>query len=252
MNVTLVDHLACPRCGPPFGLVLLARDMRDRRVREGEFGCPNCRDRFPVEEGFGDLRPPPRVVGAGGGTGVVGEEGEGAGQAVSETGDESGPTGLGAGDPQTVALRLAAALGATSGPGLVVVPDSHRREAVPLARLVRGIEVVVVGWGGRGLAGDGVSAFVTGPRLPLRDGVVRGVVAEGGSGVGWWGECLRVVMPGGRVVITGATEEAGEWVAAAGLMTLLDEDGVVVGGVAAPGRGPRMGRWRGGGGGGGP
>ena len=68
MNVALTDHLVCPRCGPPFGLVLLARDVRDRRVREGEFGCPNCRDRFPVEGGFGDLRPPPRaVVGAGGG-----------------------------------------------------------------------------------------------------------------------------------------------------------------------------------------
>ena len=215
MNVVLTDHLVCPRCGPPFGLVLLARDVRDRRVHEGEFGCPNCRDRFPVAGGFGDLRPPPRGVGGGGGAGV-------------------GATG---------ALRLAAALGVTSGPGLVVVSDGHRAEAVPLARLVRGIEVGVVGWGGRGLVGDGVSAFVTGPRLPLRDGVARGVVAEGGSGAGWWGECLRVVMPGGRIVITGATEGAREWVAAAGLVTLLDEGGMVVGGVAGPGAGARMGRW---------
>ena len=50
VNVGLTDHLVCPRCGPPFGLILLARDVRDRRVREGEFGCPNCRDRFPVKE----------------------------------------------------------------------------------------------------------------------------------------------------------------------------------------------------------
>ena len=127
----------------------------------------------------------------------------------------------------------------------MVVSDGHRDEAPALARLVRGIEVVVVGWGGRGMTGDGVSAFVTGPRLPLRDGVARGVVAEGGSGAGWWGECLRVVMPGGRVVITGATGEAREWVVAAGLVMLLDEDEVVVGGVAAPGTGPRMGRWGG-------
>ncbi len=233
MNVTLTDHLVCPRCGPPFGLVLLARDVRDRRVHDGEFGCPNCRDRFPVEGGFGDLRPPPR--GAGPGEGVVEiEEGDGS------EGEPDRP-----GDRQAAALRLAAVLGVTSGPGLVVVSDGHRAEAVPLARLVRGIEVVVVGWGGRGLVGESVSAFVTGPRLPLRDGVVRGVVAEGGSGEGWWGECLRVVMPGGRVVITGATEEAREWVVAAGLVTLLDEGGVVVGGVAGPGAGPRMGRWGG-------
>ena len=50
-------------------------------------------------------------------------------------------------------------------------------------------------------------------------------------------------MPGGRIVITGATGEAREWMAASGLMTLLDEGGVVVGGVAGPGAGPRMGRW---------
>ena len=137
------------------------------------------------------------------------------------------------------------------GRGLVVVADGHRDEAAPLAQLVRGIEVVVVGWGGRGLPGEGVSAFVTGPRLPLRDGVARGVAVAGGSGEGWLGECRRVVMPGGRIVITGATDEARAWVAASGLMTLLDEGGVVVGGVAAPGSGPRMGRWVGGAGGGG-
>lgn len=235
MNVTLTDHLVCPRCGPPFGLVLLARDVRDRRVHEGEFGCPNCRDRFPVEEEFGDLRPPPRGVWAG-------EEG---GVAEVEEGDGSEGEPDRVGDRQIASLRLAAALGVTSGPGLVVVSDAHRHEALPLARLVRGIEVVVVGWGGRGLVGEGVSAFVTGPRLPLRDGVARGVVAEGGSGAGWWGECLRVAMPGGRVVITGATAEAREWVVAARLATLLDEGGVVVVGVAGPGAGPRMGRWGG-------
>ncbi|MDE2762387.1 MAG: hypothetical protein OXQ94_01245 [Gemmatimonadota bacterium] len=227
MNVTLTDHLVCPRCGPPFGLVLLARDVRDRRVYEGEFGCPNCRDRFPVEGGFGDLRPPPRGVGAG-------EGGGGRRRRAASAG------GIDVGE---AALRLAAALGATSGPGLVVVSDGHRDEAAPLARLVRGIEVVVVGWGGRGLVGEGVSAFVTGPKLPLRDRVARGVVAEGEGGVGWWGECLRVVMPGGRIVITGATGEAREWVVTAGLVRLLDEGGVVVVGVAAPGTGPRMGRW---------
>ena len=252
MNVTLTDHLVCPRCGPPFGLVLLARDVRERRVLEGEFGCPNCRDRFPVEKGFGDLRPPPRGVGAGegGAGGVVGEVEGGRGPAGEVPADIEGGRGSAggaerAGDRQASALRLAAALGVTGGPGLVVVSDVHGAEAVVLARLVRGIEVVVVGWGGRGLRSDGISAFVTGPKLPLRDSVVRGVVAEGGSGAGWWGECLRVVMPGGRIVITGATGEARGWVVAAGLVTLLDEDGMVVGGVAAPGAGPRMGRWGG-------
>lgn len=269
MNAVLVDHLVCPRCGPPNGLVLLAHDVRDRRVHEGEFGCPNCRDRFPVEGGFGDLRPPPRGAGPGGvvgdrrsrGVEVVGgaeEEVEGKG-AVGEEGDVVGsgepgemgrgvggggaPAGDGGGDAGVRALRMAAALGVTQGPGMVVVPGSCRDEAVGLARLVRGIEVVVVGWGGRGLAADGVSAFVTGPRLPLRDGVARGVVAEGGSGVGWWGECLRALMPGGRIVIAGATDAAREWMQGAGLATVLDESGLLVAAFHLPGAAPRMGRW---------
>ncbi len=283
MNAVLVDHLVCPRCGPPNGLVLLAHDVRDRRVHEGEFGCPNCRDRFPVVGGFGDLRPPPRGAGPGealvsegrsGGEGKVGErrsEGDkgvaGGDEGVREegvVGDEGGavgpggpggvgsgvggggaPAGDGGGDAGARALRMAAALGVTQGPGMVVVPGSCRDEAAGLARLVRGIEVVVVGWGGRGLAADGVSAFVTGPGLPLRDGVVRGVVAEGGSGVGWWGECLRVLMPGGRIVIAGATDAAREWVRGAGLATLLDESGLLVAALPLPGAAPRMGRWMG-------
>ena len=230
MNVALTDHLVCPRCGPPFGLILLAHDVRDRRVHEGEFGCPNCRDRFPIEGGFGDLRPPPRSAGPGGASG-------------GRDGSAGAPAGDLGGDAATRALKLAAALGVARGPGLMVVPDSCRDEAAPLAKLVAGIEVVVVGWGGRGLMAEGVSAFVTGPALPLRDGVVRGVVAEGGAGEGWWGECLRVLMPGGRIVITEATVAAREWVGGAGLATLVDEGGMLVAGAPVPGAGPRPGRW---------
>ena len=126
---------------------------------------------------------------------------------------------------------------------MIVVPDSSRDEAAVIARLVRGIEVVVVGWGGRGLAADGVSAFTTGPRLPLRDGVVRGLVADGGMAAGWWDECLRVLMPGGRVVITEPTRAAREWARSAGLATVLDEPALLVATFPLPGGAPRMGRW---------
>ena len=270
MNTVLVDHLVCPRCGPPYGLILLAHDVRDRRVHEGEFGCPNCRDRFPVEGGFGDLRPPPRgawpeegvprregveeeagdwhegesmgeVEGDEGGEAVAGVPGD-AGGGVGGGGAPAGDDGR---DAATRAMRVAAALGVTEGPGLIVVPGSHRDVAAGLARMVRGIEVVVVGWGGRGPAADGVSAFVTGPRLPLRDGVARGVVAEGGSGEGWWGECLRVLMPGGRIVIAGATDAAREWVRGAGMVAVLDDAGLLAAALPVPGAGPQLGRWMG-------
>ena len=235
MNVVLTDHLVCPRCGPPFGLVLLARDVRDRRVQEGEFGCPNCRDRFPVEEGFADLRPPPRGPAPGEAADSAGGGSAGHREAGSEEASGEGAASR--------ALRLAAALGVAEGPGLIVVPDRHRDEAGPLARLVRGIEVVVVGWRGRAVVAEGVSAFVTGPKLPLRDGVARGVVVVGGEGEGWWGESLRVLVPGGRIVISCATEAARGWVGGAGLVTVLDEGGMVVAAVPAPGAGPRPGRW---------
>lgn len=251
MNVALTDHLVCPRCGPPFGLILLAHDVRDRRVRRGEFGCANCRDRFPVEDGFGDLRPPPRTTppdGAHGG--VSGEEGDPTGTGGPDHPDgtvvgHGAPAGADAGHAATRALRLAAALGVAEGPGMILVPDSRRAEAAGIARLVRGIEVVVVGWGGRGSAADGVSAFATGPRLPLRDGVVRGAVAEGGSGAAWWGECLRVLAQGGRVVISAPTDAARDWVRDAGLATVLDEAGLLAATAPLPGAGPRMGRWAG-------
>ena len=238
MNVVLTDHLVCPRCGPPFGLVLLARDVRDRRVREGEFGCPNCRDSFPVEGGFADLRPPPRGPVPGG---VEPTNADDATKGAST--DAPGRTGASDEEVQSRALRLAAALGVAEGPGLIVVPDSHRAEAGPLARLVSGIEVVVVGWRGRAVVAEEVSAFVTGPKIPLRDGVVRGVVVAGGEGEGWWGESLRVLMPGGRIVISHATPAARGWVGGAGLVTVLDEGGMVVAAVPGPGAGPRPGRW---------
>ena len=62
MDLLLTDRLTCPRCGPEFGLILLADRLEDRRVLEGALGCPNCRDRYPVIDGFGDLRPPPRTA----------------------------------------------------------------------------------------------------------------------------------------------------------------------------------------------
>ena len=71
VNVVLTDHLVCPRCGPPFGMVLLARDVRDRRVHEGEFGCPNCRDTVPGGRGVRGLA----AAAEGGGWGSWGRRG---------------------------------------------------------------------------------------------------------------------------------------------------------------------------------
>ncbi|GIS79943.1 MAG: hypothetical protein CM1200mP14_15090 [Gammaproteobacteria bacterium] len=60
MHVLVADRLTCSRCGPEFGLILRADQTHDRRVTEGVLGCPNCRDQYPITDGFGDLRAPPR------------------------------------------------------------------------------------------------------------------------------------------------------------------------------------------------
>ena len=57
MHILVTDRLACSRCGPAFGLVLLADRLENRRVLSGHLGCANCRERYPIIEGFGDLRP---------------------------------------------------------------------------------------------------------------------------------------------------------------------------------------------------
>jgi uncharacterized protein YbaR (Trm112 family) len=47
----LAEALACPRCGPPQGLIVLVDQLAERRVIEGRLDCPNCESRFPIEGG---------------------------------------------------------------------------------------------------------------------------------------------------------------------------------------------------------
>jgi uncharacterized protein YbaR (Trm112 family) len=96
MHLSLTDILTCPRCGPEFTLVLLADRVEDRRVLDGSLGCANCRERYPVHDGFADLRPPP--------AGPLPDAG-------------AGPRP----GPQDEAYRLAALMGVTQGPGFVLV-----------------------------------------------------------------------------------------------------------------------------------
>src|SRR5690606_33440071 len=111
MHVLLTDRLTCPRCGPAFGLILLAERAEERRVQKGVLGCPNCRDSFPIDDGFGDVRAPPR-------RGV--------------------PAGLAGGpDPRPTdaaeSERLAALLGVAEGPGTLALVGGPARHGEALA-----------------------------------------------------------------------------------------------------------------------
>lgn len=204
MHLLLTDRLACPRCGPRFGLVLLAERMRERRVLEGVLGCPNCRDAFPVRDGFGDLRPPPRT-------------------ALPEPGPPEPDTDTGE------AMRLAALLGITEGPGHALVVGPASVHAAGIASLVDGLELVAVGADlRRDEEREGVSRLVAGPDLPFFDASLRGAVLSGDEVERYFHEAVRAVGPPGRIVVTGAGPADLRRVEAAGLEVLLHEGDVLV------------------------
>ena len=211
VHLFLTDRLCCPRCGPEFGLILLAQEVRDQRVLEGDLGCPNCRDQFPVQAGFADLRPPPRNP-------VPGSE-------TPESGDDSvtGPRA------EAEGLRMAAALGITEGPGTLLVLGPASRFSGALTRLVGGVEVVGIHSSLQGVEErEGVSRMQAGRTLPFFSASFRGVLLSGGVDDRAMAEGFRVVTPGGRVVVFDPTPENLDWVENSGFMVLLVEDGVLV------------------------
>ncbi|HEV2146362.1 MAG TPA: Trm112 family protein, partial [Longimicrobiaceae bacterium] len=115
MHILLTDVLRCPRCGPEFGLVLLADGVEDRRVSGGRLGCANCREAYPIRGGETDLRVP---------------------------GGERLPEAEGARGGEEEAVRLAALLGLTEAWGSVLLVGAGADLADSLAALVPGVEVV--------------------------------------------------------------------------------------------------------------
>jgi uncharacterized protein YbaR (Trm112 family) len=185
LHLLLTDRLTCPRCGPDFGLILLAHRLEDRVVLEGVLGCANCRDSFPIREGFGDLRAPPR-----------GELGPGlAGRFGTEDAvrDE--------------AARLVALLGIVGGPGTVALVGGPARAAQDVARSLPEMLIVAIdpdlrSWPER----ERVSRLVAAPGLPFFGSSLRGVAIDGRLGEDALAEAARVVAPRGRVVVVGSNE----------------------------------------------
>lgn len=206
MHLLLTDRLTCPRCGPTFGLILLADRMVDRRVREGTLGCANCRDAFPVHEGFADLRAPPR-----------GELPTG----------KAGPADAGVDDEE--ADRLVALLGIHRGPGTIALVGEPARHAGRVADSVEEVQVVALdpdtrGWPDR----ESVSRMASAPGLPFFSRVLRGVVVDGRLGRAILFEAARVTAPMSRVVVIDAPDDAPRVLEEAGLSTLASESGTVV------------------------
>lgn len=203
MHLLLTDILTCPRCGPEHGLVLLAHDLRDRRVHEGWLGCPNCRARWVVHEGVGEFRAP------------LGERvADGAPAASAEGGSV---------DP----LRVAALLGITEGPAFVLVAGGASAQARKVADLVEDLEVVAVD-GPSEAEAAGVSRMSVADALPFYAARLRGVWLGGGAADALLEEGARVLGPLGRMVLDPAPVDAAARLEAKGLRILAAQDGTVV------------------------
>lgn len=208
MHILLTDVLACPRCGPEMGLVLLADRIEDRRVIDGSLGCPNCREMYRISGGVADLRAP----------GAPAPDPEAA--AAEGDGEE--------------AVRLAALLGLAEAKGMVLVAGPDAALAGAIAALVEGVEVIAVSPIPTPADAAGVSAVAAGAVLPFRDRVLMGAAVTGNASTEMLAEALRVLRPGARLVVTRAAEGTAEWLRGAGAGVLLEQDGVVV--ARAPGQ----------------
>ena len=212
MHLLTTDRMTCPRCGPEFGLVLVTRRMEDRRVFEGFFGCPNCREEYPIEAGFGDLRPSPRRESEGG--------------------------TLPAGDDPEGAIRIAALLGLREGSGFVLLAGGAVAYAAGVAALAEGLEVMALHPGLRAAPEEpGVSRFDALQNLPFRSGTLRGVVLEGPDAVERLREGARVLAPEARLVLFAPPAGSGDRLREMGFELLLEEKAAIVG-VRRPPRAP--------------
>lgn len=205
MHILLTDLLSCPRCGPEFGLILRGDRIEDRRVHAGLLGCPNCREGYPIEEGFADLRSPPRPP-------------------LPPVVEPPAPE-----EDEEEVLRIAALLGVREGPGHLVLVGPSARAAPGLARMLERVEVVTVAPDLRVWDEDaGVSRMVAGPGLPFFSRGVRGVLLDREAGAPYLDEALRVVGPGGRVAVLRPDERAGNRIRVAGLELVLDQEPEVI------------------------
>ena len=224
MHILLTDLLSCPRCGPDFGLILLADRIVERRVLDGRLGCANCRERYPITGGYGELASglpgpahvPPNAEPARPGGGAPAAAGTASAKSNAADSDEP-------------ALRLAALLGVTDGPGFVLLVGAPATHAVALAGMVPGLEVVAAAdearaWEERA----GVSRIGVAGRLPFYNRQLRGIVLSGTGRGELLEEAVRALGPLARLVLLDAPPDAAESVRALGLTVLAQQGDTLV------------------------
>ncbi len=172
MFIELTDLLRCPAEHEEAYLVLLPERVVDRSVVTGELGCPVCGRVFAVADGV-----------------------------VRFGGKASAPGGAPA---PLDADGVHAFLGLDGPGGYLVLAGAVGAVAPELAALLAGVHVVAVNPPDGVPGGSGVS-ILHGDRIPMKRATVRGVVLSAPQDSSYWlEEAMRVVLPGLRIVGTGA------------------------------------------------
>ncbi|MQA91566.1 MAG: hypothetical protein GEU90_15310 [Gemmatimonas sp.] len=204
MHILLTDILTCPRCGPEFGLVVMADHWDDRLVQAGRLGCANCRESYAIEAGVVDLRH----------------------STVSPL-----PSGESVGSDPERAFRAAALLGVNDVNATLLVVEPAGEAAGEVARVLQGTHVV----GGSAEPNPGfqggesvLSSILIGEQIPLRDRSVRGIALLGTVSTKLIEEAARLLVRGARLVVDPAPPELSKELREQGFTVHLEQDGVVV------------------------
>ena len=192
MLIELVDVLRCPRPHEETWLVASADRTERRRIVDGTLGCPICRAEYPIRGGVADF------------TG-------GAAPRAS-----SGAAYVSPDD----AMRLAALLDLTPGPGFALLFGSWGRYAAELTALTP-VPLLLVN-PPNDISATDVSVILAGDVLPLASGKARAAAIDPELGVppavaaDKVRSCGRIVAPSSAHPIQGTREIARDsraWVA---------------------------------------
>ena len=198
--------MTCPRCGPEFGLILLADKMKKRRVLDGQLGCSNCRSQYPLVGGCGDLRVP-----------FVSDPDEGF---VGVSGELPKP------------MEIAALLGLTGGYGNVGLIGNLSGGIRDLIEITANVEFVGIHHETDDLSVytpvDRENGIICGPGLPFRNKCFRGVVVSGREKQDCMMEMARILASNGRLAVWESTIESRDILLQSGLKILMEQRGVAV------------------------
>jgi len=197
----LTDLLACPRCGPAHGLVLLAQEVKDRRVKNGWLGCPNCRHDYRVTDGTADLRLDP----------------------------EAPPVSRGPVEDRELAVKVLALSGMSDERGYLVVGEGIAHVAAAVAELAPELEVVaLVAALGDATEEAGLSRVLTDEPYPLAEYSLRAAAIAPGGDPELVTAAARRIAVGGRLVLFDASDVDVEAARRSGLSVLASEAGTAV------------------------